>query len=116
MGEIKRKVLEFIPPIKFGALDRIQQWKLVNAKRDLATQLFPEKTVTTGSAVNDKILWRKLTRHVKYYEQLIRNQDQVKEQERWALIRANHPPCQQTLTHGLPLRLATGKWPKHRDK
>lgn len=116
MGEIKKKTLEFIPPIKFGSLDRFQQWKLVNVKRDLATKLFPEKTVTTGSAVNDKILWRKLNRHVKYYEQLIRNQDKVNEAERWAFIRSDQTCSQQTLTYGLPVRLATGKWPKHRDK
>ena len=88
----------------------------MDAKRNLATKLFPEKTVSTGSAVNDKILWRKLTRHVKYYEQLIRDQDKVSSRERWALIRATDHPCQQTLTHGLPVRLATGKWPRTKNK
>lgn len=116
MGENqKRNVLSFIDPIKFQRWDRPKQWALVDAKKELATKVL-EKVVTTDSRIGDQRLWRKLNRHARFYESIIRSQDKLAYKERWALIRAGRDPCQQTLTHGLPMRLATGKWPTERNK
>ena len=90
-------ITDFVNVDRFRSWDRPTQWKYVDRKRQLATQLYPDRTYTTGELQADKILYRKLQRHIKFYVAEIHRQDELVDRERWALIRAAKDPCQTTL-------------------
>ncbi len=96
MRSTKRFVLDFISVDKFRSWERFRQWRYVDAKRDLATKII-SKEYSTGNVTQDKILWRKLNRHIKFYEREIRRQDKLNYMDRMALFRAQHHPCQTSL-------------------
>lgn len=97
MGAFKSYITDFVSVNVFQAWDKFKQWKYVDQKKDLATRLL-EKEITTGDSTKDKILWRKMNRHARFYEQLIRKQDKLESDERWTLIRSSDDPCQTTLS------------------
>lgn len=108
MGAFKSYITDFVSVNVFQSWDKFKQWKYVDQKRDLATRLI-EKEITTGDSTKDKILWRKMNRHARFYEQVIRKQDKLDYDERWALIRSSDTPCQTTLSMFWNVHATPGK-------
>lgn len=96
MRSTKRYTLGFINVRDFLKWSRFHQWKYVDAKKNMVTKI-QEKKYTTGDVTDDRILLRKLHRHIQYFRTEMRRQDELQTQERIALFRAQHHPSQCSL-------------------